>query len=477
MEGAEIATGEQRIQPLRAVSIAGIRGMRAQPLRLGRGRIAWRKAGCHLRYATSAIFFSYWNAELTVKRRQMKRLFRRKPIYYGWTIALVLAITETVSYGVLFYAFPVFIAPMEAEFGWSRGALSSAFSLSLLITGLTALPVGWWLDKRGSRLLMTVGSIGATVMVLLWSRVNSLPEFIAVMALMGFFGAAVLYEPAFAVIATWFARSRGAAMAIVTFIAGFASTIFTPLSHALLEAFGWRDAILLLAIILGCVTIPLHALFLRRKPADLGLEADGDEGAAAASKSLNIDLRAVLRTRYFWLLTLAFSLSTLSISAVRIHFIPLLISVNIQPGSAALASGAIGVMQVVGRMIFAPVERRYDSRTMAIGVFALLTLSLTVLLLGSAPLLIVLFVALFGMAIGTHTLTRPLIVADSYGAAFYGRISSTMVIFLTLTGTMSPFAAGVIFDVFGSYNPMLILAAGFSLWSVVLIWLLPRARS
>ena len=404
----------------------------------------------------------------------MKRFKRRTPIYYGWVIALVLAVTETVSYGALFYAFPVFIAPMEAEFGWSRGALSGAFSLSLLISGLVALPVGFWLDKHGSRLLMTAGSVGATVMVLLWSQVNAFPEFIAVMALMGFFSAAILYEPAFAVITTWFARRRGAAMAVVTFIAGFASTIFTPLSHVLLESFGWRGAILILAIILGVVTIPLHAIFLRGKPADLGLDADGEALPPKIKESPTIDLRAVLRSRYFWLLTLAFSLSTMSISAVRIHFIPLLISVNIQPGSAALASGAIGVMQVVGRMIFAPIEGRFSSRTMAIGVFLLLSVSLATLLLGSSPALIVLFVALFGMAIGTHTLTRPLIVADTYGAAFYGRISSSMVIVLTLTSTTSPFAAGLIFDFFGSYNPLLLLVCGFSLISILLIWRLPR---
>ena len=321
---------------------------------------------------------------------------------------------------------------------------------------------------------MTVGSVGATVMVVLWSQVSSFPEFIAVMALMGFFGAAILYEPTFAVIATWFSHSRGTAMTLVTFVAGFASTIFTPLSHALLEAYGWRQAILILAIVLGVVTIPLHALVLRRKPADLGIESANQKNSAQNGDVPTISMRAVLRSRYFWLLTLAFSLSSLSIFAVRIHFIPLLISVNIQPGSAALASGAIGVMQVVGRMIFAPIERRFSSRTMAIGVFVLLTISMTILLLGSAPWLIVVFVALFGMAIGTHTLTRPLMVADTYGTAFYGRISSSMVIFVTLAGTMSPFAAGVMFDLFGSYNPMLILASSFSLVAVVLIWLLPR---
>ena len=407
----------------------------------------------------------------------MKRIWQERPVYYGWYIALALAITETVSFGVMFYAFSVLITPMEAELGWTRGQLTGAFSLSLLISGIIALPVGHWLDNHGARLLMTAGSIGATVMVLLWSGMNTLPEFILIMALMGFCGAAVLYEPAFAVIATWFAHKRGTAMAVVTFIAGFSSTIFIPLTDALLVAYGWRHAVFILGILLGAITIPLHALVLRRKPTDLGLQPDGAAKALERTEQPSVSIGGVLRSRYFWLLTLAFSLSTLSISAVRVHFIPLLISINIHPSSAALASGAIGVMQVMGRMIFAPVERRFSSKTMAVGVFVLLALSLPTLLLGNAPLLILAFVALFGMAIGTHTLTRPLIVADTYGADFFGRISSAMVIFVTLARTIAPFAAGVIYDVFGAYDWMLILATAFSLVAVILIALLPKQKA
>ncbi len=403
----------------------------------------------------------------------MKRLVKRRPVYYGWYIAVALAITETVSFGVMYYAFSVFITPMEAELGWTRGEITGAFSLSLLITGLIGVPVGHWLDRRGARLLMTIGSVGATVAVLLWAQVTSLPEFIAIMALKGICGAAVLYEPAFAVIATWFSDRRGAAMAVVTFIAGFASTIFIPLSDALLVAHGWRQALLLLSVLLGGITIPLHALVLRGKPTDLGLNPDGNTTRTSRSSIASVDLGAVFRSRFFWLLTLSFSLVSLSISAVRIHFIPLLISVDIHPSSAAVASGAIGVMQVIGRMLFAPIERRFSSRAMVAGVFAALTISLPILLLGNAPGLIFAFVALFGMAIGTHTLARPLIIADTYGAAYYGRISSTLVIFVTLAGTISPFAAGLLFDVFGSYDWLLILATLFSLVALALIAALP----
>jgi len=321
-------------------------------------------------------------------------MMKPKP-FYGWYIAIALAITETVSYGVIYYAFTVFITPMEASLGWSRGELSGAFSLSLLMTGVMAFPVGYWLDKRGSRLLMSLGSMGATLLVLMWSQVNSLHEFVLIMALMGCCGAAILYEPAFAVIATWFIHKRGTAMAIVTFTAGFASTIFVPLSDALLVAFGWRQAIFILGILLGVITIPLHLLILRRKPADLGLLPDGESIVSEKKQAPPVKLAEVLRSRFFWVMTLAFALSTLSISAVRVHFIPLLISIGIHPSSAALASGSIGIMQVVGRMIFAPVEARFSVRTMVIGVFMLLTLSLSILLLGNSPLLIILFIILF----------------------------------------------------------------------------------
>ena len=398
---------------------------------------------------------------------------RLNKYYYGWYIAIALAITETVSYGVMFYAKDVFLIPMENSLGWSRSELTAGFSLALLVAGGMAIPVGYWLDKRGSRLLMSVGSIAGTILVLMWSRVTSVQEFLIIWALLGFCYSAVFYEPAFAVIATWFVHKRGTAMAIVTFSAGFASTIFIPLADALLLAFGWRNAIVILGIILGVVTIPLHVFVLRRRPADLGLFPDGEATAPQIKTNSAINLKSIFRSRFFWILTLAFAISTLSMSAVRVHFIPLLISLGIDPSRAALASGSIGIMQVMGRMFFAPIERHFSSKSMVIGVFMLMTVSFFILLIGASPLLIILFIVLYGMAVGTQTLVRPLIVADVYGATFYGRISSVMAVFLTLATTIAPVGAGVMFDIFASYTQMLYVVVGFSILSIIMIWFLP----
>ncbi|MFN8373649.1 MAG: MFS transporter [Anaerolineae bacterium] len=232
-------------------------------------------------------------------------LVMRPKSYYGWYLAITLALTETISWGIIYYAFSVFLTPMERDLGWSRAELTGGFSLMWLVAGAMAFPVGAWIDKHGPRLLMTVGSIGASLLVIAWSQVTTQLMFYLIWA-----GLRALYEPAFAVVAQWFQQRRSTALAIITFAAGLASTIFLPLSDALLRGFGWRTAVLILGLFLASVTIPLHALVLRRRPADMGLEPDGAMTAAktSAKPAPSIALKAALSGRAFWLLTAAFGL-------------------------------------------------------------------------------------------------------------------------------------------------------------------------
>jgi MFS family permease len=86
--------------------------------------------------------------------------------YYGWVLVGVLGATEVISWGVLYYAFSVFLTPMETDLGWSRAETTGAFSLALVLSGFAAIAVGRWLDRRGARVLMTVGSCAGVVLVL-----------------------------------------------------------------------------------------------------------------------------------------------------------------------------------------------------------------------------------------------------------------------------------------------------------------------
>lgn len=407
----------------------------------------------------------------------LHRRTRSTALYYGWIITLTLAVTETVSWGILHYAFSVFLTPMERELGWSRAELTGGFSLSLLVMGAMAFPVGAWIDRHGPRLLMTLGSIAASLLVMAWSRVTDLTTFYLIWAGIGVCAAAVLYEPAFAVIATWFTRKRGRALAIITFAAGLASTIFVPLSDVLLNAVGWRDATLYLGVLLAVTTILPHALILRRRPADLGLVPDGEPNRITSdTPPVNVSLSGALHNRFFWMLTAAFTLSFLAASAIRVHFIPFLIDSGIDASSAAVASGAIGIMQVIGRVFFAPLEARYSARAMVTGVFVMQAASMLILLAGPSALIIGAFLIIFGTSFGAKTLARAAVIADLFGASHFGRISSVNSIFLTVAGTLAPVGAGLLYDATGSYDLVLWLAVGLAAASAaVMVFSRPEA--
>ena len=256
----------------------------------------------------------------------------RPKLYYGWWITLTLAITETVSWGIIFYAFSVFITSTEADFGWSRSQITGAFSVALLVMAGMSFPVGWILDRFGGRVLMTTGSVIGTLLIFSLAYINSLPLFYIVWAFLGMTAAMVFYEPSFVIVARWFTRFRPRALAMITFAAGFASTIFLPLTDYLIRHFGREQAWMLLALILGTITIPLHGFVLRRSPESMGLVADGivlkrvgTNGGEDTAVPPAITVQQAVRQATFWWFALAFGLAMLSNNAIRIHFIPFLV--------------------------------------------------------------------------------------------------------------------------------------------------------
>ena len=173
---------------------------------------------------------------------------------YGWAIVAVLSVTETVSWGVLYYAFAVFLPSMQRSLGWSKTELTGAFSIALATSALAAFPVGRWLDRHSPRPLMTIGSAGAALLVVAWSQVHDLLVFYLVWIGLGMAMACVLYEAAFIVVTKWFHERRRQALTAVTLVGGFASFVFSPLSSWLIDEQGWRSALVTLAAILAAAT-------------------------------------------------------------------------------------------------------------------------------------------------------------------------------------------------------------------------------
>ena len=338
---------------------------------------------------------------------------------------------------------------MERELGWSRGELSGAFSLALLLSGFGAVPVGRYVDRHGARGVMTVGGVLGALLLLAWSFVDNLAAFYLVQAGVGLVMAAVLYEVAFTVIAAWFRRERterAKAMLLVTMMAGLASTIFVPLATFLVQVMTWREALRVLALVLAVVTVPLHALVLRRPQA---LE---ETSVSALQRSSPAE---ALRAPTFWWLTCAFALDRVAIVTVAAHGVPLLLGRGYSPSLVAAAAGSVGLMQVLGRFLFTPLMSHVSLRTLSALTFCLHALALAILLALSASWSIWLFAALFGVANGSSTLARAALIAEIYGSAHYGSISGSMAAVIALAQTAAPLCAGLLFDLTGDYTLVL----------------------
>lgn len=409
-------------------------------------------------------------------------------LYYGWVLVGALALTEMVSYGILTYTFPVFLAPMGAELGWSRTAMTGAFSVGALVAGIAAVPVGRWVDRSGARWLMTSGSVLAALLLLGWSAVRSLPAFYLLWAAMGAAMAAVLYEPAFAVLAGWFVRLRGRALTVLTFVAGFASVVFVPLATRLVLAYGWRVALVWLAGLLAALTIPPHALLLRHRPADLGLRPDGDTAAPhrlcvpAAWPERSVPARDAVRARSFHWITMAFSLSAFVTMAFSVHLIPLLLERGFTPEFAGAAMGAVGLMALPGRLFFTPLGSRWSRPAVMAAVFALQALGIGVLMEEPGPRGVWVCVTLFGAGFGAITPARAALLAEFYGPAEYGRISGVLALFLSVARAVAPVGASLLYSAAHGYGAVLwaLLATTLAAGAAVLLAgspPLPEART
>ncbi|MBM0229534.1 MULTISPECIES: MFS transporter [Micromonospora] len=373
---------------------------------------------------------------------------------HGRRIVAALAITTTIGYGTLYYAYAVLLGPMAATIGASTTAVTGALTASVLAGALMAIPVGRWLDRHGGRALMTTGSITATVLLIAWSQVQTIWRLYAVMIGIGITGAMVLYEPAFAVIVTWFTPERRAtALLAVTIVAGFASTIFMPLAGFFDAHLGWRGTLLVLAAIYGVVTVPLHALTIRKPPAPpAALSAPPERQDNTQRRSV---ARAAMRDARFWILAGTFTAHGAATSTMTVHIVGYLASRGHPATFAASIAGLLGVLSVTGRLLLTAARRRLAVTTIVAAVFA--TQALAVLAmppLAGTPIGAIITVTGFGLGFGIASLATPALLADRYGTTAYATIAGRLTAPVTTAKAAAPLLAATLLP-HGGYHVLL----------------------
>lgn len=351
-----------------------------------------------------------------------------------WLIVCALGVAQIISWGSYFYAFALLMQPLQQQLEARQAVVVGAFSLALLVAGLLSAPVGRWIDQHGGHALMSWGSLAGAALLALLSQVQSLLQLYLVWAGLGAVMAATLYDPAFAVLARLFKDGPRKAITVLTLFGGFASTVFWPLTQALLDALDWRQTLWVLAAINLLLCVPIHALLLPRS-------TPAGRQAAAAEPPRTRWRELLARPGFAWLCA-AFTANTLVFSALAVHLLTLLGSRGLSPSQAAWVGALIGPMQVLGRVLeFVFLGQVRPSRLGALTLW-LLPASLAVLLLaeGASPW-IALFALLYGAGNGMMTIVRGALPAELYGREHYGAINGALATPVLLSKAAGPVLA------------------------------------
>ncbi|GEP33605.1 MFS transporter [Nocardioides szechwanensis] len=385
-------------------------------------------------------------------------------------VVAVLCATEIVSWGVLFYAFTVAAVDISDTEGWPLTALVAVFTVAQLVGAATGVWVGRHIDAIGPRRVMTAGSALAVVAVVAISWAPTLATYAAAWVVAGAAMSATLYPPAFAAVTHWGGEHRVRALTAITLVAGFASTVFAPLTAWLLTVGDWRSAYLVLAAVLS-LTVPLHWWGLRGPWTASVVVVDPSPDAAASPASAP----EKVRLEGFVLLCLAMSLAGVSVYAVVVNLVPLLVEGGLTTSEAALALGIGGAGQVAGRLLYAPMARRLEvvARTRATLLFAgLLTVGLALV---HQPLVLVAAISFAaGSARGVYTLLQATAVSDRWGTASYGARNGVLSGAVITASALSPWGGALLAAGLGSYQSAFLVLALVAVAAAGLVPRLPR---
>lgn len=359
-----------------------------------------------------------------------------------------LATAQLVSWGSIYYGFSLFVVPLEQSMGWHRTWTEAALSVGLLVSGLAAYPVGAWIDRGHGRLVMVAGSVLATAMLLLWSQAQSLVTLFMVWVGLGISMAAVLYDPVFAVVTRDYPASFRTKITLITLVAGFASTVFIPLTQLLIGHLGWRGALVALAAVNVLICLPIHFGAIQGNRASV----DAVNEKARMKAEAQTATRRALRTPTFWSLAVCFTAYYATFAALTFHLVPLMIERKISMEWILTTMAVIGPAQVAARALWFAVGRHVHPSVIGMVVTTAFSASVVVLLwAGTSPYLLIVFALMYGGANGMMTILRGTIVQDVMWTEGFGAISGLLSLPSNIAKGIAPISAAALWSIQQSY--------------------------
>jgi sugar phosphate permease len=414
----------------------------------------------------------------------------RLPLHYAWVVAVVTFLALLASAGIGATR-AVLVLPLEHEFGWDRATVSLALSINLLLFGLCGPFAGALMNRFGVRRVMLTALSTLALAVALSTFMQSSWQLVALWGVMVGLGSGAMALVLGATVATrWFVRRRGLVTGIFAASTATGQLIFLPQQAAIIEAFGWRTAVWVVALVALVVAV-LVGLFMRDDPEKVALRAYGAEDEPSAKSTPQpvrgnpfavavTTLVQASRVREFWLLAGSFAVcGATTVGLIAVHLIPASVEHGLTEVTAAGMLAAMGVFDLIGTTLSGWLSDRMDPRKLLVWYYTLRGIAL--LFLPSAydagvPALAA-FVVFYGLDWVATVPPTVRLVADRFGKERVGPVFGWVFAAHQFGGSIAAFSAGALHTFFGDYLVAFMTAGALCLLAAGLIMGMGRSTA
>jgi OFA family oxalate/formate antiporter-like MFS transporter len=387
--------------------------------------------------------------------------------FYGWAIVGVGFITNVGSSFALASTLSIFLKPLTADLGVSRGVFSLLRTGEGIIGALIAPVVGTLVDRHGGRWLMALGAAIVGIGYLLLGHVENFTQFVLIRLTLVTLGDSMMgYMVVNVIIAQWFLRRRGRALAFSSMGVGFAKVCMPIIAAWLIVSVGWRESWMVFGIATVALVVAPALLLVKRSPEEMGLNPDGaaaplaGDGSSEAQRKSQSSIesevvwtrREAMETRAFWLLVITFGIASVGVTGLNLHVYPYVTDLGHPPVIAATVMSVIASMQLASPLAWGLLAERMDIRFAAVLRFVVQAVGLGLAILTGNIFCLYAGFFLYGIGLGGNLVLPEILWANYFGRRSLGKVRGLGVLISHMMAAAGPPFFGFLYDLTGGYG-------------------------
>ncbi|WP_135533654.1 MFS transporter [Halostella pelagica] len=388
-------------------------------------------------------------------------------VYRGWSVVAGCFLGALVVFGVS-YSYSVFLEPIQRDLGLSRADVSLVFSVQTAVIYVSAAGIGVLADRYGVRRLLGLGGGLFVAGTLLATRARSLLTLLLSYGVLTAVGLGAVYVVSYATVPRWFRRRRGLAAGVATAGLGVGMLVVAPAASVLVSSAGWRAA--LLAVALGAALLLAVAVTLvADDPPSQGIDASVEfptgypERPPTDWSVYRDEVVAVAASRTFLLVFVGWVLVYATLYVVFVHVVAHAGAVGIGERVGALALAVIGATTSVARIAVGWGADRVGRHRTFVACSAAMGASTLALPLVESAVGLYAFAVVYGVAYGGNGALLSPLTTDLFGTTNPNAVFGLVSLSFAVSGLVAPWAAGLTFDVTGTYAPAFVAAGAVGL--------------